>query len=464
MQPLSQSTFTILLALFTASLHGADLASTVRQRSATVPSGGGCSCAVLDLLTGTWVVQQDADTPQRLASVTKLLVSAAALSALGPEFHFRTDLVAVGTRTTGVLDGLAVIGRGSPCLDEHFTNKDPDSIFRTWAAALRQAGVTGVAGDLVIDARYFSGPDKGTSWPQDHYNRQQWFSAPASAFAWNDNCIEVRARPGAGPGKPAVIDLRPTSSRIRIVNQALTVAANGDKSFLVARAAAANEVTIKGRYHAATAFFPMAIHQDPDLLAGDHLKHVFAAEGIAIAGQVRLGVAPAGAPLLHRHQDRLGPAIDLLNQRSQNFYGEQILRTLGAERTGEGSAAAGSRAALATLAELGLDTTSITLDDGSGLGYANRASAAAICRLLAVMHAGQHGAAFRASLKTDGAGVLVKTGTLLVARCLAGYIDAPSGKRYAFAILVGQNTARSFDWGTRLKDALKQDLLTSLRR
>ena len=31
--------------------------------------------------------------------------------------------------------------------------------------------------------------------PQDQDNQQRWYSAPASAFAWNDNCIEVRVVP-----------------------------------------------------------------------------------------------------------------------------------------------------------------------------------------------------------------------------------------------------------------------------
>ena len=364
----------------------------------------------------------------------------------------------------GGVPGLGIIGGGDPCLDGHFTDDEPERIFAGWADTLRKQGVGRIDGDIVIDGRLFGGPIRPTTYPQDQDNQQRWYSAPASAFAWNDNCIEVRVVPSR-VGEPAVVEVRPRSARITVENRARTVAGKGDKAIFVTRALDANAVTVTGNYSQATPWFPLAIHQDPELLAGDQVRASLIAAGIAVSGQVRLGaVDPRGAVLVE-HTSPLVPAVTLMNQHSQNFYGEQFLRLLGFMRYREGSIAAGSRATTEVLARLiGPLANEIHLVDGSGLSYDNEGSAGAMCAVMVAMHRSPLQQVFYDSLKVKDVGKAkgrVKTGTLAIATCLVGYVDPPSGGRYAFAMLFNRGESRDFGWAPKIREQIYRTLAES---
>lgn len=447
----------LLLALAVTPLVAADLRGTLDRLLGTIPAGGQSSVVVYDLAARKLLYSVRGGEQLVPASLAKLIVSSAALLELGPEWSFTTTLHALGPLRDGALPGLGVIGGGDPCFDTHFHPDDPDAPFKAWAAALRARGVTRIDGDLVIDNRLFSGPIRPPTYPSDHENQQSWYSAPASAFAWNDNCIEVRVVP-TRPGAAATVAVRPRSSRIAIRNLTRTVAGRGDTVMTVDRADDANAVTVSGSYGRANDWFALAMHSDPDLLAGDHLRAVLGDAGIPVLGRVVVGPVPPDAEVLATTTHALGPAIDILNQRSQNFYGEQILRILGHRRRQEGSIAAGCLAVEDILRQhLGQDVAGWTLLDGCGLSYGNRACADFLARLLVHMDASPLGPAFRASLKRDPAGkvtALVKSGTIAISRCYAGYIERANGSRVAFVILLNRGSAKGMGWGVTLRKKL----------
>lgn len=456
-----------LMALCLAiAAWGADLDDRLRAALGQVPRGGDAAVAVWDCRAGRWLAVAGDPGPLRLASTTKLLVAAAALVELTPEFRFVTRLHALGPASGGSIPGLGVIGGGDPTIDEHFWDGDPERCLRQWAERIRAAGINRIDGDLVIDNRLFRGPIRPPTYPADGGNLTRWFSAPASAFAYNDNCIDVRAVPTRA-GEPCRIETRPRSPRIRVDNRTRSASSAGDAKFMVDRSAEANALTVSGTFARATAWFPVAIHEDPDLLAGDALAAALADAGVRISGTVRLGpVDPRLGARLVEHRSELVPALTLMNQRSQNFYGEQILRIIGFRRSGEGSIAAGARAVMQACAPLmGEDAPTVTVLDGSGLSYGNVGSARALCRLLATMDAHRFGPLFAASLKDKphaGVAGQVKTGTLATASCLAGYVDGPRG-RLAFAILLGQGGAPTWGWGPPLRERIYEMIAEACR-
>ena len=452
-----KSAFLCLLWSCLAALSASELEDKCDRLMEGVPRGGLAGMAVYDLGVNTSLYRHEADQPRTLASTTKALVAAAALSQLGPQFRFRTQIYSVGVLGSRI-QGLGVVGGGDPCLDGHFTDDEPERIFSGWAEQLKRQGITAIDGDVIIDGRLFSGPIRPATYPQDQDNQQRWYSAPASAFAWNDNCIEVRVVP-TRVGERATIEVRPISSRISVVNKAVTVAGKGDKAIFVTRALEGNSVTITGNYASATPWFPLSIYSDPDLLAGDQLKASLQQAGIAVAGRVRLGpVDLRGGRLLIEHASPLVPAVTLMNQHSQNFYGEQLLRILGYERFHDGSLVSGSKATIQVLKRLvGEHADAITLLDGSGLSYGNEASAEVMVEVFSAMHRSPLRDDFYNSLKERNVGKIqgrVKTGTLAVATCLVGYLDPPSGHRLAFAMLFNRGTSRDFGWAPKVRDQL----------
>ncbi len=453
-----------LYALLLPAFNAEPLTAQLDRALAAVPFGGKAAVAVLDLDANAWLYQANLHEPLSLASTTKLFTAAAALIGLGADYEFSTKLVAMGAATaTGALPGLGVIGGGTPCLDGHFTNDQPDRPFLAWAAALKAKGVTRIAGDVVLDNRAFIGPIRPGTYPQDQENQQRWYSAPASVFAWNDNCIEVRVLPTA-PGQPAKVEVRPRSTRVQVRNLTRTVTGK-DSRTIVSRDATSNTVTVSGNYGRPTAWFPLAIHDNPDLLAGDHLKAVLIDAGIAVDGEVRLGEVPDVPPLVD-HRQALVPAVTLMNQHSQNFYAEQLLRLIGAKIGGEGSIASGCAAVKKVLTPvLGACADELTQLDGSGLSYGNQASALTLVTLLTAMHRSPLKSIYADSLKDRDVGKAhgqVKTGTHAQACCLAGYVRTASGRSLAFAVLLNRDDSRDIGWASKMREQLYRIIATGV--
>ena len=82
------------LSVITAT--AADLETRIGQLLDGVPRGGDAGVAVYDLGVNAWLSRHDADKPLSLASTTKALVGAAALSQLGQGFVFRTQVWSIG--------------------------------------------------------------------------------------------------------------------------------------------------------------------------------------------------------------------------------------------------------------------------------------------------------------------------------------------------------------------------------
>lgn len=456
----------ILVLCLACWASAVDVGDRLRAALAQVPEGGEAAVAVWDCRARSWVVLAGDPGPLRLASTTKLLVAAAALHELTPDFRFVTRVFALGQPKAGAIPALGLIGGGDPTLDEHFWNGDPEQCLRQWAQRIRLAGINRIDGDLVIDNRLFRGPIRPATYPSDAGNLTKWFSAPASAFAFNDNCIDVRAVPTAA-GQACRVETRPRSPRIRIDNRTRTSGGSGDAKFMVDRAAEGNALTVSGSFAKATAWFPVAIYDEPDLLAGDTFAAVLRESGVQLGGGVRIGpVNTQLGPMLIDHRSELVPALTLMNQRSQNFYGEQILRIIGFRRLGEGSITAGTRAVREACAPLlGEDVASLTLLDGCGLSYGNVASAKALCHLLATMDAGVYSRLFASTLKDKphaGVAGQVKTGTLATAACLAGYVEGRGG-RLAFAVLLGQGQANGWGWGPPMRERLYEMIAEGVR-
>src|SRR5437016_6040146 len=75
---------------------------------------------IVDPIAGDTLYSHDAGKLLVPASNMKIVTSAVALDALGPDYRFSTPVVAHGDLRGGTLDGdLLVIGRGDPTVSDH---------------------------------------------------------------------------------------------------------------------------------------------------------------------------------------------------------------------------------------------------------------------------------------------------------------------------------------------------------
>jgi D-alanyl-D-alanine carboxypeptidase/D-alanyl-D-alanine-endopeptidase (penicillin-binding protein 4) len=412
---------------------------------------------VLSLTRGDVLYSLNAERLLQPASNVKLFTSAAALHYLGPRFTFRTTLYGTGgVDGDGVLRGdLVLEGRGDPSLSGRFYADSVTYVFDGFVQALRDRGVTRVDGDLVGDNRYFEGPELGEGWAWDA--QQWWYGAQIDALSFNDNTVTVRVQPGAGPGSPARVELVPDTEYVTVVNDVVTGTGQGRQSIAVHRQPESNEIRLRGRVPRRGGAALVIAVDDPALYALTVLRERLEHAGIELDGDVRpadeedaVGVA-GRTPVASHFSPPLSELLGVVNKRSQNLHAEQLLRALGAETRGRGSAGAGIAAIDDFLrGEVQVEPGAVFLVDGSGLSRLNLVTPHAVVQLLAHMARHPYRREFYDSLFVPGederarrldepltrGNLHAKTGTVRYVSALSGYVDARNGERLAFALLL----------------------------
>ena len=185
----------------------------------------------------------------------------------------------------------------------------------------------------------------------------------------------------------------------------------------------------------------------PAVAAAGVFRARLRAHGIA-AGPVGEGVAPASADVLAVVQSKPLPAIvEEMDETSDNFVAEMLLKDLGAQIGQAGTTAAGAAVVRRVLTAAGIPLAGVRIVDGSGLSLLDRLTPNAIVALLdsawndpALQHwlwaalpvAGETGTLEDRMEQGPARGtVRAKTGTTDDASALSGYV----GDRYVFAIL-----------------------------
>jgi D-alanyl-D-alanine carboxypeptidase/D-alanyl-D-alanine-endopeptidase (penicillin-binding protein 4) len=197
----------------------------------------------------------------------------------------------------------------------------------------------------------------------------------------------------------------------------------------------------------------------PALAAALLFRDALGAAGVTVEGAATVGQPAADAQLASALSPPLLHLLQAVNQESDNFTAEILLKHLGAVRGGVGTTAAGAAIVRRMLDEAGVSLDGVRIVDGSGLSLLDRLTADALVDILAVAWADPLlRGSFLASLAVSGrsgtlehrlrrppaAGqVFAKTGTTSVASALSGYVAG----RYAFAVV--QNGTPLSAWWCR---------------
>ena len=409
---------------------------------------------VRSLRTGRVLYGRNAGKSLRPASTLKLVTTAAALDAFGPDDRLRTTL-----ETAARLDGqgrllgdLYLVGGGDPNLSGRFHQGRITVPFEALADQLRSAGVRRVEGRLVGHEGLFAGDRRGEDWGWS--DLVWWYGAEVSALSFNDNCADLVVSPGEREGDPLVVDRAPLSDYYRVVSVASTGpqgAPGAPGTFTLQRDLGSNVIRLSGILPRGAGPWTSSVAlEDPARFAATVFKEVLEGKGILVLGEV----ATSGAPLPDgrrvlavRESEPLREIIKAVNKPSQNLHAEMLLRLLGARRKGTGSAEAGREAVEDFLHRIKVVPEEWSLRDGSGLSRSDLLTPREMVTLLAAMDRHPHAAAFRDSLPVAGVDgtlrnrmkgppaegkVLAKTGTLRHVNALAGYVATRSGERLAF--------------------------------
>jgi len=399
---------------------------------------------------------RNADRSLLPASNMKLYTTAAALDRLGPDFQYTTSLYADGPLLPGgTLDGnLILVGRGDPSLSGRFFGDSATYVFDKFADELRRAGVRRVIGRLIGDASFFDDELAAPGW--EIGNLLWWYGARVNALSFNDNVVTMEIRPGGWAGAPAEVSFHPHSDGLRVANRAVTSGPRGGRSIGIARRPDIDGYEIWGRIPlGGTPIRYVVAVEDPAAYTLSVMRDRLEQAGIAVSGRDQIvydrDLLPGRSRrLVASHTSpRLVDLVRVVNKRSQNFFAEQILKTLGAVVDGEGSFEEGADVVRELLRGFGVSTRSVVIDDGSGLSRNNVVTARTTAELLVAMWshplfdeyfdslliAGLDGDPRRLDAPAAVGNVRTKTGTLRGVSALSGYATTLDGELVAFSVI-----------------------------
>lgn len=413
-------------------------------------------------VSGPVLMSVNAGNPVNPASVMKLVTTWGALSALGPNYMWRTAFYSQpGARVDdqGTLQGPLYLKAGA---DPFLSNEELWSLLRE----LRLRGIKNLSevvvdrsifGQVAIDPGQFDGagdrpynasPDAmmvglGTVrllFQPDH-RLKQWIPIVDPPVKGVRVSGSVEWSDAVCPGSPRV-STQVVQTANDVVVQVAGKAAGSCGDFSVYR---------------------LALPQQQHFEATFQL--LWRELGGTLARGIRSGQVPAGAALVAwRDSEPLSDAIRWINKQSNNVMARTLLLTLGAETLGAGATVqSGAQALLEVLRSQGVDTRGWVLDNGSGLSRDGRVTAAGLATMLQAAWASSYMPEFVSSLAIAGVDGTVrrrlrdadtrgvahlKTGSLRDVSALAGYVLGASGKRYILVSVVNHEQAgaiRSFN-------------------
>lgn len=440
----------LIIVLLLLALAGRAQSETLTERIDALLKDPALKCGiqgvmVKSLKTDATLYEHNADILLTPASNQKLLVSAAVLEKLGPDFTYKTEIYARGKIEKGVLNGdLILKGGGDPVL---LTDDLTDL-----SKQIRAAGITRVKGDILADDSMFDDQRLGWGWSWD--GLPYYYSAEISALNLNRNTVAVWVHPASKVGEPAEIKLVPEQDYITVENSTVTGAEGSKKTIWIDRPLGQNAIQVGGSIALGAEVTrreaPVTI-SEPQLYAGCVLAAELDKQGIDVTGSVKSGKLPGNAKLVGTHTSPpISEIVRLLNKPSDNLVAEVLLKTLGAVENGKGSSSSGASVEKEVLKSCGLDTSALSIVDGSGLSKHNCITPRNLVTLLTYMHSSKHAKIFIDSLPIAGVdgtlayrmrntpaekNVKAKTGTLAKVVSLSGYVSTKSGEPLAFAIM-----------------------------
>jgi D-alanyl-D-alanine carboxypeptidase/D-alanyl-D-alanine-endopeptidase (penicillin-binding protein 4) len=373
--------------------------------------------------TGDTLYSRNAGKLFMPASNQKILTSAVALAQLGPDYRYRTVIAKRGPLKDSVLTGdLIVIGRGDPTMSDR-VHGSAAAAMAAIADSIKARGITRVTGVLKQGGNAFPDSIYGYGWEWDDISGES--GAPIDELLYNEGMVQRAAK---------------ISGRDTVISVAT---------------------------------------RTPGYVYLSALYGALSQRGVRIEGLVDLTADSLTVPYDTVYVIESPPLREILKffmKPSQNQIGEALLKTIGLEKTGIGSADAGAEVISTQLRDWGVDSTEVVVYDGSGLSRHDLVTPRTFVKVLSAMRkdtaftvyydafpiAGVDGT-IRSRMKGTPAenNLRGKTGTIEFVRSLSGYVDTADGQKLVFSFLSNHFTTPVSEI-TRVQDAVGA-LLASFR-
>jgi serine-type D-Ala-D-Ala carboxypeptidase/endopeptidase (penicillin-binding protein 4) len=466
--------------LLAGPVHAADFEQLARLAG----QGARTTALVWDLDADTALAQQSAAERLIPASLSKIVIAAAALNAWPPDHNFATELRAAQAPSGGVLGGdLVLRGSGDATLDE--------TTLWALAAQLRAQGITHIKGRVLVERAPFGELACDTvDRCRSLRSSARAYNAAPSAIGVNYGswCIAVRAPAGAPTAAArAQVGGCATGTLPIPLTGSVQVAASGPALTIERSTEGGNDAIRVGG--SITPGSERQVHRamsDPAAGAGLILRSILLQTGVTVAGNVDTTVKssqPAERVLAKVDGLLLQEQVGRMMRWSNNYIADVLTMNVALKQTSRAPAslAEASRALVTFVQAQGASNASAPatagspiMESGSGLTTSNRLSAQDLVDVLRGQYRDSRrfpafyggfvvprDAAFQ-YLQSGGAAwqdrVALKTGTLtdpVAVYGIAGYLRKKNGGWMAFAVIVNGSE--------RLKDIARDRALGAAR-
>lgn len=372
------------------------------------------------------------------ASNNKLYTALAALALLGTDFTFETSVYHDS-------NSLVLKGGGDPDL----TLIQLDSLASVVARRVKSVDL------LILDDTHLDSIPLGEGWMWDE--GPWWYAAQISALSVNDNTVDFIVSPGS-LGEPIDITLSPETDYISVINNSITVNdTTGFQGLKIERdwLQETNDFLITGNLMDTTSMDTLYRNiEDPTLFTGTVFREMLEAHNVYV-GSMKKGNLPEDFRVVVSHRSSpLLESVTNLMKKSDNLTAELLVKTMGREASGTQGTWQNGLIAIKTFLndEVGIDTTSLRMADGSGVSRYNLTSPAQLVKLLIFAFerkdirepflitfpvGGWDGTLKnRMEYSSSGHNIHAKTGTLEGVSCLSGYAFTEDNEPLAFSIMM----------------------------
>ncbi|MGZ4034820.1 MAG: D-alanyl-D-alanine carboxypeptidase/D-alanyl-D-alanine endopeptidase [Bacteroidia bacterium] len=425
--------------------------------------GGTWSFYLTDVDSGKAICNVDFDRGMMPASVMKVLTTGAALSILGPGYHFYTTIQYDGTidPATKILNGnIYIHGGGDPALGAETFGSSIDTVKKQWVTAIKKAGIDSISGSIIGDAQCFDNDPIPIGWTWGDI--QSDYGTGPCGLNIHENLYELLLT--ASKDGNINIKTNPAIPGMKLYNQVLHNPTIPKSYAYVQGAPFQFERTVFGEV--SSELIEHGSIPDPALFCAQLLKAALQRSGVGVRDSVStMRLMRLNNIKTEKKESRKiiasysSPSLDDLvyhtNQVSQNFYAESMLRAIALKQSGYGNTASGVNSIYEYLKSKNVDLHGLCMVDGCGLSRMNSVSTHQLVEILRVYAkdpnvfpsfyrslpiAGESGTIRKLADGTLADGNLrAKSGTMSRVKSYAGYVKTKSGKMLCFA-MIGNNT------------------------
>jgi D-alanyl-D-alanine carboxypeptidase/D-alanyl-D-alanine-endopeptidase (penicillin-binding protein 4) len=424
---------------------------------------------IVDPDRGDTLYSRDADKLLVPASNMKILTSAFALDALGPDFRWITRYFTRGNVRDSVLDGdLLVYGKGDPTVSDRIAG---DAMLPLLAIAdsLRAHGIRRIRGSLLAAGNAFPDATAGFEWSWEDLETSS--GAQVDELLFNEGVAELHVRGADRPGDPPTVISTPSTSYPKFRIDAKTVSRGSGRDSLpqvdVVKDTVAGVAVIIGSIPAADTTTLEVTFSNPDEAFLAALREGLARRGISVGDSMH-AEATRQDSVFSVTSAPLWVVLSSFLKPSQNQIGEVLVKTVALARTDTGTYRVARRLMAERLRSWGARTDGFLVWDGSGMSRRDLVSPETLAHVLDAMRhnpnfqlyydalpvAGVDGT-LRARMRSTRAEANVrgKTGTLGEVRSLSGFVTTAGGRQLIFSVLCN-NYLVPTSYITRVQDSI----------